>query len=159
MHQTNSPVEARLDELGLTVPAPIPPVANFTPVVITGNLAYVSGQGPYRNGSLAYIGRVDSQITVADAKDAARLVALTCLGALKAQLRSLDRVSRVVKLLGMVNSDPSFTRQPEIIDAASDLLVAAFGERGRHARSSIGVAVLPANIPVEIEMIVEIEGS
>ena len=149
-------VEARLAALGLTLPSPVAPIANFALAVVTGNLAWVSGHGPHREGKLAYIGKVDSEVTVADARDGARLVALNCLAALKSEIGDLDRVVRVVKLRGMVDRDPLFTRQPEVIDGASDLLTAVFGERGKHARSSVGVAALPMNIPVEIEMIFEI---
>ncbi len=151
-------IRGRLEALGLKLPPPVSPIANFALAVVTGRLAFVSGQGPQRDGQLAYVGKVDSVVSVDDAPHAAMLTALNCLAALNSELGDLDRVTRVVKLLGMVNSDPMFTRQPEVIDGASNLLTELFGPLGKHARSSIGVAALPMNIPVEIEMIFEIDG-
>ena len=117
---------------------------------------FVSGHGTYRDGEYRHIGKVDSKISIEEAREAARLVILNALASLKAEIGSLDRVTRIVKLLGMVNSDPDFTQQPEVINGASDLLVEVFGDRGRHARSAVGMAALPLGIAVEIEMIVEI---
>jgi len=149
-------VAERLRELGLELPEPPPAVANYVGAVRTGNLVFVSGHGPYRNGEYQWIGKVDSEVSVQDAREAARLTIINSLASLQAELGSLDRVSRVVKLLGMVNSDPTFRRQPEVIDGASDLLEQIFGERGRHARSAVGLGALPMGIAVEIEMIVEV---
>ena len=154
-----STVEQRLADLGLALPAPPPAVANYVGAVRSGNLVFVSGHGPYRDGTFHFLGKVDSQIPVEAAYEAAQLVTLNALASLKAEIGSLDRVTRVVKLLGMVNSDPSFGRQPEVINGASDLLVRLFGERGRHARSAVGMGALPMGISVEIEMVVEIDGA
>lgn len=149
--------EQQLAGLGLKLPAPPPALANYVGAVRSGNLVFVSGHGPYRDGQYQYIGKVDSQVSVEEAKKAAQLTILNALASLKAETGSLDRVRRVVKLLGMVNSDPGFGRQPEVIDGASDLLVHIFGDRGRHARAAVGLGALPMGISVEIEMVVEIE--
>jgi enamine deaminase RidA (YjgF/YER057c/UK114 family) len=150
-------VEGRLAELGLALPTTMPePVGNYVGAVTVGNLVFVSGHGPYRDGKLEYIGKVPSQVSFEDAVQAAQLVMLNCLADLKTEIGSLDRVKRIVKLLGMVNSDPDFDRQPKVINGASDLLTAIFGERGHHARSAVGMGALPEQIAVEIEMIVEI---
>ena len=149
-------VEARLAQMGLQLPEPPPPVANYLGAVRTGNLVFVSGHGPHQRGGYRVVGKVDSEVGVSEAREAARLTMINCLATLRAELGSLDRVRRIVKLLGMVNSDPRFTRQPEVIDGASDLLEEVFGERGNHARSAVGMASLPMGIPVEIEMIVEV---
>ena len=156
MDQGTGKVEARLASLGLTIPAPVPSIGNFTFAVQTGNLVFVSGHGPWHEGKLFCTGKVDSEVSIADARQGARYVAINCIAALKAVIGDLDRVVRVVKLFGMVNSDPTFTRQPEIIDGASDLMTEVFGERGKHARAALGVAALPLNIAVEIEMIFEV---
>lgn len=152
-----STVEQRLAELGLTLPAPPPAVANYVGAVLAGNLVFVSGHGPYGDGQYQYIGKVDSQVSVEEARQAAQLAILNALASLKAEIGSLDRVRRVVKVLGMVNSDPSFGRQPEVINGASDVLVHVFGDRGKHARAAVGLGALPMGISVEIEMVVEIE--
>jgi enamine deaminase RidA (YjgF/YER057c/UK114 family) len=149
--------EDRLAALGIELPVPPPPLATYVRAVTSGNLVFVSGHGTYSNGDYRHIGKVDSQISVDEARLAARLVILNALASLRAEIGSLDRVTRIVKLLGMVNSDPDFTRQPEVINGASDLLVEVFGDRGRHARSAVGMASLPLGIAVEIEMIVEIK--
>ena len=150
-------VEQRLEELGLKLAAPAPAVANYVGAVTVGKLVFVSGHGPYRDGRYHHLGKVDSEVSVEEAYDSARIVILNALASLKAEIGSLDRVTRIVKLLGMVNSDPGFKRQPEVINGASDLLVEIFGERGRHARSAVGLGALPMGISVEIEMIVEID--
>lgn len=150
-------VEQRLEELGLKLAAPAPAVANYVGAVTVGKLVFVSGHGPYRDGKYHHVGKVDSEVSVEDAYDSARIVIVNALASLKAEIGSLDRVKRIVKLLGMVNSDPDFKRQPEVINGASDLLVEIFGDRGRHARSAVGLGALPMGISVEIEMIVEID--
>lgn len=150
-------VEQRLSQLGLQLAAPPPPVARYVGAVRTGNLVVVSGHGPYRAGQYHYIGKVDSEVTVDQAREAARLTIMNSLASLKAEIGSLDRVTRIVKLLGMVNSDPNFRRQPEVIDGASEILEEVFGERGKHARSAVGMGALPMGIAVEIEIMVEIE--
>jgi enamine deaminase RidA (YjgF/YER057c/UK114 family) len=149
-------VEAKLAEMGLELPAPPAPVANYVRAVQTGNLVFVAGHGPSRDGRLVYRGKLGDDLDVATGYEAARLVMLNCLSSLKELLGDLDRVTRVVKLLGMVNCTPSFGEQPEVINGASDLLTELYGERGRHARSAVGMAGLPRGIAVEIEMIVEV---
>jgi enamine deaminase RidA (YjgF/YER057c/UK114 family) len=145
---TEGVVEDKLAELGLKLPDKLPPPAgNYVGAVTAGNLVFVSGHGPYREGVQAYEGKVDSEVSFEDAREAAQLVMLNCLASLKAEIGSLDRV----------NSDPNFDRQPKVINGASDLLTTIFGERGRHARSAVGMGALPMRIPVEIEMVVEIE--
>ena len=152
-----SKVEAKLKELGHEVPDPGQPAFNYVGAVRTGNLVFVAGHGPRKDGEYIYLGKVGADMDVDSARKAAELVILNCLGSLKQAVGDLDRVTRVVKLLGMVNSAPDFTQQPVVINAASDLLVAAFGETiGKHARSAVGMAALPGGISVEIEMIVEV---
>jgi enamine deaminase RidA (YjgF/YER057c/UK114 family) len=148
-------IEQRLADLGIELPAPFTPIANFVLAVRTGSLVFVSGHGPIVDGTPAYTGKVSSEVAAEDAYQAARLTMLGCLRTLQDELGSLDRVHRIVKLLGMVNSDPDFTGQPMVINGASDLLVDVFGERGRHARSAVGMASLPRGITVEIELVVE----
>ncbi len=150
-------IEQRLSELGLKLPQPPKPIANYVGAVTAGKLVFVSGHGPFQDGKLMYLGKVDSIVPVEEAYKAAQLVILNALASLKAEIGSLDRVHRVVKLLGMVNSDPNFARQPEVINGASDLLTKLFGERGRHARAAVGMGALPGSISVEIEMVVEIQ--
>jgi enamine deaminase RidA (YjgF/YER057c/UK114 family) len=151
-------VSNRLKALGITLP-PVPePVGTYVPaVVVDDRLVFVSGHGPVRDGTFRYHGKVGDTVPLEEARQAARLVVLNALASLQETIGDLDRVRRVVKLLGFVASHPSFTEQPRVIDAASDLLVEVFGDRGRHARSAVGVATLPFDIPVEIEMVVEIE--
>jgi len=149
-------VEAKLAEMGLELPTPPPPVGNYVRAVRTGNLVFVSGHGPTRDGVYLFQGKVGAERTVEDGYEAAKLVMLNCLSSLKQEIGDLDRVRRVVKLLGMVNCTPDFGDQPKVINGASDLLVALYGENGRHARSAVGMVGLPAGITVEIEMIVEV---
>jgi enamine deaminase RidA (YjgF/YER057c/UK114 family) len=150
--------EQRLKELGIELPNPPAPVANYVRYVQVGNLLFVSGHGPSRDNKMVYTGKVPSQVSLEDAYQAARLVMINCLASTKEALGDLDRVKRVVKLLGMVNADPDFGDQPKVINGASDLLVEVFGEQmGKHARSAVGMGSLPAQITVEIEMILEVE--
>jgi len=149
-------VEERLKELGLELPSAATPVANYIPAVRSGNLVFLSGHGPLEKNRLI-TGKLGSDLTVEEGYQAARLVALGLLGSLKVLIGDLERVRRIVKLLGMVNCDPAFMEQPQVVNGASDLLVEVFGERGRHARSAVGMNALPLNIAVEIEMIVEVE--
>jgi enamine deaminase RidA (YjgF/YER057c/UK114 family) len=152
-----SKVEDRLEKLGHTVADPGAPLGNFVGAVQTGNLVFVAGHGPRReDGEYIYRGKVGQDVDVETARKAAELVMLNCLGSLKRLIGDLDRVTRIVKLLGMVNCTPDFVEQPQVINAASDLLVAAFGDVGRHARSAVGMSSLPLGISVEIEMIVEV---
>ena len=151
--------EARLDELGIELPSPQAPAANYVPAVRTGNLLYLAGVGPAKraDGS-SPIGKVGAELTLEEGYEAARLVCLNIISRLKAELGDLDRVVRVVKILGMVNATEDFGEHPAVINGCSDLLVEVFGERGKHARSAVGMQSLPFGIPVEIEAIVEISG-
>jgi enamine deaminase RidA (YjgF/YER057c/UK114 family) len=150
-------VEEVLKKLDLRLPEPAKPVASYVPSVRTGNLVFISGQGPIEDGRYKYIGKVGSDLTLEEGYDAARHVALNCLSVLKQEIGDLQKVRRIVKLLAWVNSAPGFNQQPKVINGASDLLLAVFGEKGRHARSAVAANELPFDIPVEIEMVVEIE--
>jgi enamine deaminase RidA (YjgF/YER057c/UK114 family) len=152
-----SKVEDRLEKLGHRVADPGTPTFNYVGAVQTGNLVFVAGHGPRReDGEYIYRGKVGQDIDVETARKAAELVMLNCLGSLKQVIGDLDRVTRIVKLLGMVNCTPEFVDQSQVINSASDLLVAAFGDAGRHARSAVGMSSLPLGISVEIEMVVEV---
>jgi enamine deaminase RidA (YjgF/YER057c/UK114 family) len=145
----------RLAELGLELPPVVAPLAAYVPAVRTGSLVYTSGQVPFRDGKLAATGKVGAEITADDAADLARTCALNALAAVH-DLVGLDSVVRVVKVLGFVASAPDFTGQPGVINGASELLGDVFGDAGAHARSAVGVAVLPLDAPVEVELIVEV---
>lgn len=149
-------IERRLAELGLDLPAATGPAANYVNAVQTGNLLFLSGKGPYRPDGAMHTGIVGQDVSVEEAYGHARLTGLHLIATMKAELGDLDRVRRIVKVLGMVNAAPGFTQQPEIINGCSDLFVGVFGERGRHARSAVGMGSLPRNITVEIEAIVEV---
>ncbi|HMO54011.1 MAG TPA: RidA family protein [Tepidiformaceae bacterium] len=149
-------IAARLTELGITIPPKRGPMANYVSAVTTGNLVFLSGHGPYREDGSMITGRLGADLTIEQGYEAARATVLACLASLKEEIGSLDRVTRFVKLLGMVNATESFVDAPRVINGASDLLVEIFGEKGRHARSAVGMQSLPSNIAVEIEMIVEI---
>jgi enamine deaminase RidA (YjgF/YER057c/UK114 family) len=151
--------EARLKELGITLPQPATPLANYVGAVRVGNLLFVSGHGPLRtDGKPMAHGKVGREINVEQGYQVARDVGLSLLATTRAQLGSLDKVKRVVKVLGMVNSADDFGDQPKVINGFSDLMVQVFGEGiGKHARSAVGMAALPMGIPVEIEMILEVE--
>lgn len=149
-------VEEKLRQLGLELPPPPAAVANYVGAVRTGNLVFVSGHGPVRAGRFVYLGKLGRELDRDAGYAAARLVMLNCLASLKAVIADLDKVTRVVKLLGMVNSTPDFADQPFVINGASDLLTEIFGECGRHARSAVGMGALPLGISVEIEMVVEV---
>lgn len=146
-------IEQRLADLGITLPEPASPVATYVRYVQTGNLLYISGTGP--DMSLPR-GKVGAEVTLEQGIEAARSVGLSLIATMKQALGDLDRVVRVVKLLGMVNSAPDFGEQPRVINGCSDLLVDVFGEAGRHARSAVGMGALPSGISVEIELIVEV---
>src|SRR5712692_2446217 len=148
--------EQRLRELGIALPPPPKPIANYVSVVEVGHLVFTSGAGPLKDGRPVMQGRLGEQLSLEDGYEAAKLVMLNLLSVLQAHLGTLNRVERIVKVLGFIASAPDFTRQPEVLNGASDLLVAIFGARGRHARSAIGTSVLPFGIPVEVEMIVEV---
>ena len=133
-------------------------VGNFVPAVRTGNLVYTAGTGPgLPDGSLLHVGKLGGEITIEQGYDCARQTMLNLLSNLKGEIGDLDKVKRVVKLLCMVNATPEFTDTPRVANGASDLLVSIFGERGQHARSAVGMSTLPGNMPIEIEMIVEVE--
>jgi enamine deaminase RidA (YjgF/YER057c/UK114 family) len=150
--------EAKLKELGITLPAPPKPLGNYVPGVQVGNLLFLSGHGPIRvEGKPLARGKVGRDLTTEQAYQVAREVGVNLLGSARHLLGSLDRVKRVVKVLGMVNSADGFGDQPKVINGFSDLMVEVFGEGGRHARSAVGMAELPMSIPVEIEMILEVE--
>jgi enamine deaminase RidA (YjgF/YER057c/UK114 family) len=149
-------IEAKLKEMGFTLPTPPQPVAAYLPAVQVGDLQFLSGTTCYENGVALYTGRVGAELTVEQGYIAARQTALNLLSVIKATLGNLDQVERVVKLNGYVNSAPDFDRQPEVINGASELLENLFGQQGKHARTSIGVSDLPAHIPVEIELIVQV---
>ena len=150
-----SKLDDRLAELGVHVPATSKPVAAYVPAVATGNLVYTSGQLPMVDGALAMTGKVGAEVSADDAKALARTCVLNGLAAARTVIGSLDRITRVVKVVGFVASDPSFTGQPGVINGASELLGEIFGEAGSHARSAVGVAVLPLDAPVEIEFVFE----
>jgi enamine deaminase RidA (YjgF/YER057c/UK114 family) len=150
--------EARLKEMGIKLPPAVTPVANYVPAVRTGNLVFLSGHGPFKEDGSLITGKVGSELTAEQGYEAARRVAVGLLGSLKAEIGDLEKVKRVVKVLGLVNCPSDFTDQPKVINGASDFLVEVFGARGKHARSAVGTNALPMNISVEIEMIVEIEG-
>ena len=151
-------IETRLKELGLTLPDPPTPVGAYLLSRQTGNLLFLSGTTCYVPGGLLYKGRLGAELDTEQGYAAARQTMLNLLGVVKAVLGDLDRVEQVVKLNGYVNSTTDFVQQPKVINGASDLLVQLYGERGRHARTSIGVNVLPDNIPVEIEMVLQVRG-
>jgi enamine deaminase RidA (YjgF/YER057c/UK114 family) len=154
-------VEKKLAEMGLSLPPSPTPVANYVPAVRSGNLLFVSGHGPafMKDGKIEYIrGKLGKDMTVEQGYEAAKHVMLNILQSMKGVIGDLDKVRRVVKLLGFVNCTEDFPDQPKVINGASDLLVALYGERGRHARSAVGMQQLPFGIAVEIEMVVEVEG-
>lgn len=151
-----SAVEDRLASLGLTVPDVVPPVAAYVPVVRDGNLVFTSGQLPMVDGKLSTTGKVGAEVSAEDAKALAATCALNAIAAIKSEVGDLDKVARVVKVVGFVASDPSFTGQPGVVNGASELLKEAFGDRGVHARSAVGVAALPLDAPVEVEVIVSV---
>ena len=148
-------IDNRLAELGIEIPALATPAGAYVPYVVTGNLVFTAGQLPFVDGALPATGKLGAEISADDAKAYARTAALNALAAVQAAIGSLDRVTRVVKLVGFVASDPSFSGQPGVINGASEVLGEIFGEIGKHARSAVGVAVLPLDSPVEVELIVE----
>ena len=154
---SNSPKE-NLQELGITLPTPVAPVANYVTYVKTGNILSVSGQLPLDNdGKLPYVGKVGQEVSEEDANKAARLCAINIISQINAALDGdLGRVSRIVKLGAFVNCTDSFPGQPAIVNGASDLMVAVFGEKGKHSRSAVGTNALPLNVPVEIDALIEI---
>ena len=152
---TPSALDARLAELGIEIPEVAKPVAAYVPAVITGNLVFTSGQLPFVKGELAHSGKVGAEVSAEAAKAMAATCVLNGLAAAKSVIGSLDRITRVVKVVGFVASAPTFTGQPGVINGASELLGEIFGEAGQHARSAVGLTVLPLDSPVEIEFVFE----
>jgi len=150
---SNTAVEERLKELGFKLPVVPKPVAEYVPAKRVGDLVYVSGQGPIRDGKPVYVGQVGGEVSTGEAYKAAEICALNCLAAIKSVVGSLEEVEEIVQLRGFVNSVPGFHDQPKVINGASELLVRAFGDHGRHVRAALGTSNLPGNIPVEIEMV------
>ena len=148
--------EEKLRELGLTLPAPPKPVANYVPAVRVGDLLFLSGVLPSRDGQLIVTGKLGGSLTVEQGMEAARVAVLNGLSIIRSQAGSLDRVKQIVKMVGYIASVPGFTDQPQVLNGASDLLVSVFGEAGRHARVAVGAAELPRQAPVEIELIVQV---
>jgi len=146
----------QLQDLGIELPESSAPMANYVNAVRTGNLVFMAGKGPADADGEPVTGKLGADLTVEEGYAAARLVAIRQLAALQAEIGSLDRVTRIVKVHGMVNATPDFTRHPEVINGFSDLMVEVFGERGKHARAAVGMGSLPRNIAVEIEMVVEV---
>lgn len=149
--------EERLAALGIELPTPPAPVANYVRAVTTGNLVFLAGHGPLKPDGTYVTGKLGKDLTIEEGYEAARFTAIAMLASLKAEIGDLDRVRRIVKVTGMVNSDPAFTQQPKVINGCSDLLVSIFGDQGKHARAAVGMAALPIGIAVEIEMVVEVE--
>ncbi len=145
----------RINELGIILPQVATPAGAYVPAVVSGNLVFTAGQIPLVDGKLAATGKVGKDLTAEQAKEIARICALNAVAAVKSVIGDLDRVKKVVKVVGFVSSDPSFSQQPAVVNGASELLEQIFGEKGIHARSAVGVAVLPLDAPVEVELIVE----
>ncbi len=148
--------EARLTELGITLPLAPKPVATYIPAVRVGDLLFLSGTGPFKDGAIVYAGKLGEDLTVEQGYEAARLTLLNALAMVRQELGTLDRVTRVVRLTGHVASAEGFTQQPAVINGASDLLVQIFGEAGRHARLALGAAELPLNMAIELELILQV---
>ena len=150
-------IKDRLTELGITLETVPEPMGNYVHAVRTGNLLFLSGKGPRKAEGGVSTGKLGSDVTLEQGYQDARSVGITLLAVVENELGSLDRVTRIVKVLGMVNSAPDFTDHPKVINGCSDLFVEVFGDKGRHARSAVGMGALPGNITVEIEVIVEVE--
>lgn len=151
-----SQVEDRLKEMGIELPPPRAPAGNYVSAVRTGNLVFLAGVGPRKPNGELVIGKVGRDLTVEQGYEAARWCAVSLLTNLRAEIGDLDNVVRMVKLLGMVNSDPDFTQPPAVMNGCSDLLVEVLGDRGRHARCAVGMATLPNGMAVEVESVVEV---
>ena len=149
--------EERLKKSGIELPVPQKPVANYVNAVRSGNLIFLAGKGPTKPDGSNITGKVGKDLTLQQGYEAARLTAINQLAVLKAELGSLNKVRRIVKVLGMVNCTEDFKDQPKVVNGYSDLMVEIFGEKGKHARSAVGMYALPLNIAVEVEVIVEIE--
>ncbi len=150
--------ETRLAELGIVLPAAAAPAANYVPAVRSGSLLFLSGQLPFKDGKLAYLGRLGDTVSIEDGYQAAKLCAINLIAQIQAAATTIDRVARIVRLGGFVACTPDFTDQPKVINGASDLFVAVFGEIGRHARAAVGCPSLPLGVPVEVEAVIELGG-
>ena len=151
-------IDARLAELGITLPAVATPVAAYVPAMTSGNLLFTAGQLPFVDGALLDTGKVGAEVSASTAAELARVCALNALAAANSVLGSLDKVTRVIKVNGFVASAPDFIGQPQVLNGASEVLAEIFGDIGQHARAAVGVAVLPLDSPVEVELILEIAG-
>ncbi len=150
-------VEERVESMGITLTEPPAPVANYVNSVRTGNLVFMAGKGPSKPEGGYVAGKLGADLTIEEGYEAGRLVAIAQLSALKAEIGDLNKVVRIVKVLGMVNSAPDFGDQPEVVNGFSDTMVEVFGDRGKHARAAVGMGALPRNIAIEVEMIVEVQ--
>jgi len=150
-------VEERIKELGIELRLPSEPIANYVNSVRSGHIVFMSGNGPRKPDGTFVVGKIGSDLTIDEGYEAARLTAIEQLSVLKAQIGDLNKVEKIIKVLGMVNAEPTFTEHPAVINGFSDLMVEIFGERGRHARAAVGMGSLPMNIPCEIEMIVQVK--
>lgn len=148
-------IDEKLKLLGITLPTPPKPAGSYIPVVTSGNLVFVSGQIPMQDGKVSYTGKVPTERTIEDAQNAAKICAVNILAQIKANLGSLDRISKIVRVSGFVNSTGDFAEHPKIINSASDLFFEIFGEKAKHSRIAVGVSSLPLNSTVEIDMIAE----
>lgn len=149
-------IEEKLHTLGITLPSPPKPAGSYIPVVRTGNLVFVSGQIPISDGKVLYSGKVTKDLSIEEAQKAARLCIINALAQLKSEFGNLDKISKIVRVSGFINSPPEFTEQPKVINGASDLLFEIFEKKGQHARIAVGVSSLPLNSAVEIDLIVEL---
>ncbi len=151
-------IDARLEELGIEVPQPAVPVANYVGYVVTGNLIFVSGQVPIEGGEFKFKGKLGAEISIEDGQAAARLCGINIIAQLKQALDGdLDRVTRIVKLGGFVNSTPDFVQQPQVVNGVSDLMGEVFGDKGRHARAAVSAGSLPIGVAVEVDAVVEFD--
>jgi enamine deaminase RidA (YjgF/YER057c/UK114 family) len=148
-------IDEKLKELSIVIPTPPSPAGSYIPVVTTGNLAFVSGQIPMKEGKVVFEGKVPDEQSLESAREAAKICIINSLAQLKVNLGSLDKITKFVRISGFVNSNPNFIEQPRVINAASDLLVEIFGDIAKHSRIAVGVTSLPLNSTVEIDMIVE----
>jgi enamine deaminase RidA (YjgF/YER057c/UK114 family) len=149
--------EAKLKELGIELSTPSAPVANYVNAVRTGNLIFLAGKGPRKTDGQNITGKLGDDLTIEQGYEAARITGINQLSVLKAELGNLNRVKRIVKVKGMVNCTPDFKDQPKVVNGYSDLMVAVFGDKGKHARAAVGMGSLPSNIAIEVEMIVEVQ--
>ncbi len=149
-------IEEKLESLSISLPTPPKPAGSYIPVVVSKSLVFVSGQIPIKDGKVAFVGKVPSEQSIENAQEAAKLCAINALALLKAELGNLDKIQKIVKVSGYVNSEQNFSEHPKVINAASDFLYEVFGEKGKHTRIAIGANSLPLDSSVELDMIVEI---